>query len=223
MPSLKSKAIQLRKKQLSYRQIVKKLHVPKSTLHEWFKDLKENTRIKSILSKQAREASRLHMRSVGLKRSRLYQEIYKKYRHKAHSTYKSLKNNPLFLNGLALYWGEGDNKVENGKIRLSNIQPLMLKVFHIFIKRFLPEICDKTKMSLLLYPDHIDLACKKHWTRVVGVPLAKFTKSHYIIGKSLKRSTPYGIGTIVVSHRASKEMLSEWLLCFKKEIQNMRV
>lgn len=223
MPSIKSQAILLRKKQLSYREIEKQIHVPKSTLHEWFKNLKGNTFIKFTLSKKAREASRIHMHSVGLQRSRRYQEMYKKYRRNARVTFATFKHSSLFLNGLTLYWGEGDNKTKNGHIRLSNIQPLMLKAFHLFIKKFLPEIYDKTKMSLLLYPDHTDLACKKHWSHVVGMPLAKFTKSHYIIGKSPKRTTPYGIGTIVVNHRASKEMLDEWLVCLKKEIKNMRV
>jgi len=39
----------------------------------------------------------------------------------------------LKLAGVMLYWGEGDKKVENSQVRLSNSEPGMVKVFYLFL------------------------------------------------------------------------------------------
>ena len=108
-------------------------------------------------------------------------------------------------------------------MRVTNSNSLLVKNFYLFIKKFLPQVFQKTKMYLVLYPDLNDCKCKEHWSKMVGVPLDRFYKSQYIKGRSAKRILLFGVGTLIVSSRAYKEMIIHWLELRKKEISLVRV
>lgn len=92
----------------------------------------------------------------------------------------------------------------------------MIKYFNIFFNHYLSEVAYKIKMYLILYPDLNEHENKKIWSKVAGVPLDKFFKSQYINGRSAKKTIPYGIGTIIISSRAYKEIIIRWLELKKK-------
>lgn len=149
--------------------------------------------------------------------------LYKKYREEAAKQFVLFRQEPFFMSGLAMYWGEGDNKLQNGRVRVTNSDPRMIRAFHIFLKKYLPEISHKAKMYLILYPDLDDLRCKSFWAKSVGIPLSRFTASTYIQGRSAKRRLPYGVGTITIASRTHKEIIKTWIALFRREIRTMRV
>lgn len=216
-------AIKLRKAGQSYNEISKALKISKSTLNYWFKGRKWSDKVKVVLQKSAREGARLRMKEISLKSKRERQCLYNQMRKQASRLYKAFHKQQLFLEGLMIYWGEGDNKLENGKIRVANSNPLLIKNFYLFLKCYLPELEQKIKMYLVLYPDLNDQKCKKHWSKIVGVSLDRFFKSQYIKGRSSKRTLPFGIGTIIITSRRYKEIVIRWLELRKKEISLARV
>lgn len=213
----------LRKAGKSYNQISKSLDVSKSTLHYWFKDSLLSKKIKKRLT--ARVAVKMRGRMIKMSRmAKARRKIaYAEKRREAEKSFFLFNKEKLFNCGLMIYWGEGDNKLSNGQIRVTNSNPLMLKLFYIFLKRYLPAVSLKAKMYLILYPGLHHQACERHWSKEVKIPLDKFTKSFYIKGRSKTRKLPYGIGTIIVSSRAFKEIMIRWLELKKLEIKIARV
>ncbi|MFA5061593.1 MAG: hypothetical protein WC526_00380 [Patescibacteria group bacterium] len=170
-----------------------------------------------------KDKARERMKLVNLKTKERRQKLYSEMREEAIRLYDIYSKESLFLEGLMLYWGEGDNKLENGKIRVTNSNPLLIKNFHIFLKHYLPQISAKAKVYLVLYPDLKESGCKDCWSKIVELPLDKFFKSQYIKGHSVKRTLPFGVGTIIISSRSYKEMVMQWLELRKKEISLARV
>lgn len=219
----KDAAISLRKNGLSYSQIASRLTVSKSTLSRWFSEEPWSVRTKAKLEKINMTTAAKNITSVINQMRVVRREIYESRRNWARQVYDQYKNQPLFIGGLMLYWGEGDNKLENGQIRICNSKPEIVRMFHVFLNRYLPGLVDKIKAYLILYPDLDEISCLQHWSNVTNIPLDKFFKSQYIIGRSSKRTIPYGIGTLIVSSRAEKEVITTWIECVRQDIINSRV
>ncbi|OIO50369.1 MAG: hypothetical protein COV41_00090 [Candidatus Brennerbacteria bacterium CG11_big_fil_rev_8_21_14_0_20_43_10] len=219
----KQRAFLLRRENKSYNSIAKILSVPKSTLSDWFKKEGWSLVIKKRLIKKQGYKSRIKMKGLNAIAKQKREALYLQQRQTAYAQFRQYKNQPLFQSGLAIYWGEGDNKLENGIIRVANTDPFMLKLFHKFLKTYLPEIGDLIKAYLILYPDLNDNTCKKFWSAIIRVTPDRFLKSHYITGHHPTKRLPHGICTIYISRRAYKERICEWIELYKKEIRAMRV
>lgn len=213
----KQQAIQLRKQGKSYQQISDTIGVPKSTLSNWFSNISWSEETKKYLSELARANASKRMTMISHKRRDELKKDYQKQRVIAKEQFKKFIKERLFIAGLMIYWGEGDNKLENGMMRVSNSNPLMIKLFYKFLKRYLPEVDSKIKMYLVLYPDLNDELCKLHWSKKVGVPLDRFIKSSFIKGKTPTKRLARGIGTLTVNSRLYKERIITWIELVKKE------
>lgn len=219
----KEAALKLRAEKKSYNEISKLLGVSKGTLHYWFRNNLMSKRVKAKLTLAARKKMGKHMAMMNLKAKEKREKMYEQKRREADILYKKFGKESLFISGLMIYWGEGDNKLANGQVRVANSNPLMLKMFHLFLKRYLPLVKEKIKMYLVLYPGIDDKKCHVFWSKMVGVALDKFTKSHYIRGRSTYNKLAHGIGTIIVSSRSYKEIIMRWLALKQKEINSARV
>ncbi len=211
----KEQAVALRREGKSYSEISRIIGAPKSTLAYWFKDLGWSTELREELSSLAREKAAARMYLLTEKAKQKRHQLYSHYRELARSTFPVHISDNLFIAGLTIYWGEGDNKLENGIIRVVNTDPIMIKLFYRFLKKYLPELGAKVKLYLILYPDLDDEACKVYWSNQVGVPTERFFKTQYINGRTPTKRLAYGIGGIIVSSRAYKEMLLYWLALLK--------
>ncbi|MBI2410266.1 MAG: helix-turn-helix domain-containing protein [Candidatus Kerfeldbacteria bacterium] len=213
----KARAIDLRKQGKSYNEISAALHIPKSTLSNWFACVQWSQMTKQHLSIIHRERSRKRMKALTDDIREKRNAAYAKRRNEAKKMYPQYQQDRLFIAGLMLYWGEGDRKLQNGCIRLANSDPDMLLIFHRFLKKYLPTIYKKTKAYLILYPDLEDKAIKTFWSRHIGVSLDKFYKTHYIKGRHASKRLPYGVCTIIIRSREYKEMIDEWLQLAKSD------
>lgn len=216
----KKLALSLRRAGKSYKEIVKLTGIPKSTLSGWLMRHKWSDSIRKKLSKTQNENARVRMIAITDKARQERQTLYQKHREEAQSHFEQFFKEPLFVAGLMLYWGEGDNKLSTGQIRISNSDPMVLRFFYKFIHVYFPSIYQNVKMSLVLYPDLDDLPSKKYWSEKVGVSLDRFIKTQYIEGRSLKRTLPYGTAQIYVCSTAHKHQLLEWIECARQHIQH---
>lgn len=107
--------------------------------------------------------------------------------------------------------GEGDSKIENCNVRLTNTDPMMIKIF----SRFLRMVCkiprEKIRVAMILYPDLKEDVCKKFWCDASEIPENQFIKTQIIKGKHPTRRLNNGICIVYVSSRQLKEKIYTWI------------
>jgi len=206
----REKALSLRLKGYSYSEIRRLLGVPKATLSYWFTGL--------VLSQKAQERikKRVHEGSIQglIKRNKLQTHLARQrathMRADAEKQIKRPTQKELLLLGAALYWAEGYKKaiVKNGQersyhgISFSNSDPIMIKVFLMFLREILQITDSKIYVSIRIF-EHINAKeALKYWQKVTNLPKENFRKPYYGISKSSLGKRPYNrlpYGTIQVN------------------------
>lgn len=214
----KDKAFTLRKNGYTYSYISKELNIPKGTLSDWFQHHPWSEEIKE---KNSRASAVKNIRILNEKITKKLKEKYKNAEAEAETEFKRHKNNPLFISGLMLYMGEGDKKRGDGIIRISNIDPGVLKIFALFLKRFLFVKQEKIKFWILLYPDLNEKICKIWWKNRLQIEDKSFYKNQIIQGKHKKKRLQYGVGNIILSNKFLKTKLLKWIDLISEYIAGM--
>jgi transposase-like protein len=215
-------AIKMRKKGASYKMIVEELGVSKSTLHYWFKDLVWSKKIKERLTEKAIRTSRKRIKKVIKANKERWDKKREGFREEARKDFLRLKSNHLFIAGVMLYWGEGDQNLKY-PVRLTNINHRMIVLF----KKFLIEVCNIKKediyLSLFIYPDIEESECKQYWSNKVG--LKRFDKVQVIYGKHPTKRLEHGICSIRVNKSTGlKEKIAVWIDLLSEDLNSkMRV
>lgn len=213
----KSSAVTLRKTGKSYAEIRSLLGVPKATLSDWFRNERWSKNIKSSLNRKNLEQSRVRIVALGKIRGANLARLYAEAREEAVGEFHLLKHRPLFVAGVAIYWGEGDKATSCG-FRISNVDPLMIKTF----RRFLLDVCrveeKRIRTGLLLYPDLNEAKCKQFWIEEAGLSPDSFTKSVVIKGRTKNRKLLYGVCGLIYSSRFLKEKMLVWIGLLGKEL-----
>jgi len=203
-------AMRLRREGKSYKEIQRELGIPLSTLSGWFSNAEWSQNIRKNLESK-----------LGNKLSIAGKRRWKEWRQSAQEdgkkTYPQLRVNSLFIAGIMLYWGEGDNKLENSYVRLGNTNPNMMRLF----RRFLVEICqipeEKLRAGMILYPDLNESVSKDFWSKATGIPKNQFYKTQYIQGRHPSKRLSNGILQITHCNRQLKEKIAIWIDMFQKE------
>ena len=212
-------AIRLRKAGKSYKEIRDLLHIPKSTISDWLRSEAWSGKIRDTLAKQARLESKIRIRNLLAAKKSSLTQIYEEARQEALTEFAALKFHPLFIAALSLYWGEGD-KVSRGLVRLANTDGLMIKLF----VNFLSDICgvseNRIKVSLLIYPDLEETACKLYWANQTGLPQENFTKVIQIVGRHKTKRLQYGVCTVSTGSTYLKIKMNIWIELLAKELMN---
>lgn len=166
----KQKAIILRKRGLSYSEILREVPVAKSTLSLWLRDIglakKQQQRItnKRILSARKGAEKRRNQRI----------EITKEIKNSSRKDIKEINEKDLWLIGISLHWAEGA-KEKNGNssgIIFSNSD---LRMILIFIKWI--ESVFKINKSELVYELYIHETAniknaQSYWAKSLLIPLS---------------------------------------------------
>lgn len=203
-------AIELRKRGKSYSKISKELDIPKSTLSGWFSETNWSKEIKKELTRKANYISRKRLLRVNKARQERWEKWREEFRKAARKEFPKLLKNPLFVLGLGLYWGEGDHRLENGKVSLINTDPKIIRLFSEFLRKVIGVPEEKIRAWLILYPDLSEKKCKNFWSEASGVSLENFRKTQFIRGRHPTRRTTYGMCTIQVNSRGLKEQIFVW-------------
>ena len=207
----KEKAIELRRSGKSYSDINKNLGIPKSTLATWFKNEEWSIEIRDRLGREQSLAFPKKLEALIRANKERWAKTRQNYRDQAKIEFAKLKDNPLFIAGLMLYWGEGDKGRKGSQVKLANTDPIMIRIFYSFLKDIIAVPADKINIWLLLYPDLIDRVQKNFWSKATGIPLSQFKNSIYIQGRHPTKRLSYGVCNIYVSSREFKEKILTWL------------
>lgn len=176
-------AIVLRKQEQSYSQIKNKLHVSKSTLSLWLRDLPlSEKRVRELrdFSEKRIENFRATMRAKKLARLATV-------RSKAQLKIGKISKREFLIAGLFLYWGEG-GKTKDFTTSLSNTDPAMILCFIKWLKLIgVPN--EKLRVHMHFYQD-MDIESEiLYWSNILNLPRSAFRKSY--IKKSSRRDIKY--------------------------------
>lgn len=181
---LREKAINLRRKGLSYSEILQKIPVAKSTLSLWLRSV-------GLSKKQIQRLSRkklLAIRKGGQSRKKWRLDSTKLIKKQAHleikKKIKRIDTRDLWLMGIMLYWAEGskDKEYKPGQsVIFSNSDSLMINVFLKWIDVCLQIPVKNIKFSIYIHENH------RHnienvitfWSNTSGFPIEKFDKIYY--------------------------------------------
>jgi len=169
----REKALDLRKKEMSYSQIKDILKVSKSTLSLWLRNYPlPKQRIRELRDRNEQRIERFR------------DTMRKKKQKRLNKTYKlqknlilPLSNREVFIAGLFLYWADG-SKYRADHLSLSNTDPSMINFFIHWINRCLKVPKKKMRVSLHLYSDMDVKKEMKYWSNVLKIPLEQFIRPY---------------------------------------------
>lgn len=182
--SLRKKAISLRRKGLSYSEILLKIPVAKSTLSLWLRPIglskKQTQRLteKKLLAIQRGGESRKNWRLAATKliKEQASLEIKKKI--------KKIDARDLWIMGIMLYWAEGakDKEYKPGQsVIFGNSDPQMIKVFLKWLDICLKIPVENIQFSIYIHENHKYniKKIKAFWSDTTGYSIGKFDKIYY--------------------------------------------
>lgn len=175
----------MRREGKTYREILLKVPVAKSTLSEWFKSVELATSQKQRLTQKRLDAAQ---RGADKRRENRIAEITKLNSQGIRKVGK-LSERELWLIGTALHWAEGSKQRESSRstgLIFTNSDPNMLVVFLAWLKVIGVKKEDRV-FELYVHTDRKDevLKFKQWWARRLGIKVNDFFGVYYKQGKIL--------------------------------------
>lgn len=176
----KEESRKLRRKGLSLKEIAELLHVAKSSVSLWVRDIE----LSSIAKDQIQDrAYKLTREKVSLQIKEKYRKMRQDYRLEGYNL-----ENSNFDKLCMLYWAEG-SKCRN-VLQLTNSDPDMILYFLKLVNDVFDLKEDNVSCSFAIqcYTDVFSQEeIEKYWSQLVNEPLSKFTKTQ--VNKTSKSST----------------------------------
>ena len=169
------RATELRRKGLSYKEILEQVPVAKSTLSEWLMKMPLTKEEKAVLKRRRdgnisrgkiRAAATLH--SLKIARDEIVRET-------ARIEFGKFRTDPFFYVGLSLYWAEGAKR--NNLFGFTNSDTEMITVMLAWIERFFRVERENIRARLYIHKPYAHENCEEHWSREIDVPISNFRKT----------------------------------------------
>jgi hypothetical protein len=188
---LKQKAIQLRTQGKSYLEIQKEIHVAKSTLSFWLKDLILSNEVKEKISRRGKQISIQALIKRNKKQTLIARQKASDIRSRFSKEILKIEKSELFLLGLGLYLGEGYKRGAEGSkwkcVDIANSDPDIIQI----MMRFFRECCDVKetdfRLYLSLHDQEKETFVRDFWIQKTGLNKANFIKTSFVISSSSKK------------------------------------
>ena len=206
----KEKAIALRRKGLSYREILTEIPVSKSSLSLWLRSVGLSKKQKQRLTEKKIQAALRGAQSKREQRIKVTAEIERT----ALEDIKNISKKELWLIGIALYWAEGSKEKEwrpGSGVRFTNSDPNMIKLFLKWLKDVADVSEDSIRFSIFIHENSKnDLnAVIRHWSKVVSSPKKDFVRVYFKKNKirtNRKNTGDSYFGVLRIEVRASSTL-----------------
>lgn len=217
---LQGRALQLRRQGMTYSAISSELKVAKSTLASWFQKSLENfSEITKKNISENRKESKERLLEFTKKQKKMLFLKYEQAVKDAQREFEKFKLDPLFVAGLMLYAGEGDNKSRH-HIRISNTDWKLHSIFLTFCEKYLLFSRQNIHIQLLIYADNPQDELENFWSEKTAIHKKNFYKTQIIQGKS-KRRLQFGICMTIINSTRLKYKLLEWISLCKEQFAGM--
>lgn len=206
----KAKVIELRKTGLSYSQIQKIVHVSKSTLSVWCRDIQLNKlqkeNLENIRKKSARAGSHIAARNKIAKRNTKSKEIHSL----AIQELGEINKRERFVAGIALYLGDGYKT--DKRFGFSNADPRIIKLMMSWLLEFTNIEKRKIHGRIWLHDDLDEKVAKSFWSKLLDIKESNFIKSYVVKNKPnskkiRKNIHNYGVFSLIVNNKDLQEKM----------------
>lgn len=179
-PDLKEKSIELRKRGLSYSEIIRQIPVSKSTLSLWLHLVELSKKQKQRLTDKKLASALKGAQARKTQRIKISNEI----KVESCAQIKSINYKELLLIGTALYWAEGSKEKEHSVsqgVIFSNSDPLMIKLFIKWLKEILNVKEEEIVPEIYIHENSINniVAVKKYWSGITNIPISEFNRVYF--------------------------------------------
>lgn len=183
---LKSHARLLRNQGESVKAIAQKLHVSKSTVSLWVRDIILSQSQLEILQNNKLKGAQLGRFNGSLIQKQRRIKLINEFQAEGMDYFNKFSKSDLFITGLALYWAEGSKK--NREVKIVNSDPKMI----VFMIKWL-LICFPLTINDLAGSVNINITHKDreksvldYWFKLTNIPLGRFRKTNFIKSKAVK-------------------------------------
>jgi len=156
--------------------------------------------------------ARKNLLAANIARANKQIEKRESYVKEAQMEFERLADNPLFLIGLGIYWGEGD-KTDNGRVAVINTDPELLRIVVNFYRQCLGISDSILRIGLFLYEDIDRNVAIAFWSDKLKVSPQQFIKIQILKSRSrlTEHKTKYGICSLYFSSTRFSIKIHEWI------------
>lgn len=198
-PHLYNRALELRQAGWSYKMIETEIGVARSTLSGWLRNVtvvEYDPRVQQRVLKNQQLAAQRNRERAEVSQQQIQAETAIEMRDLLHG---GLSNRELFLMGLMLYWAEGGKTHHH--ISLSNSDPLVVKIFVLWLEQCLGVQRNQLRANVHAYPDVDVDNTEAYWADVIGINRNQFYKIQidYRANKTVEKCGKLPHGTVHVT------------------------
>ncbi len=211
----KLQARALRRKGLSYREILTHVNVSKSTIREWCKDTKLTKRQekKLLLNRQFGQKKGSLVAAENKRQKRIKRTL--EIQNQAKRKLGVISNRDKFLVGIALYVAEGD-KSRDGHGGFSNADPRLIKFMIDWLLKFTGIPMIRIRGAIWLHEELNEKSAKRFWSKLTGIPLDQFHKTYIAKNKTYSKKVrknihKYGVFSIRFSDSDTHRKIMGWI------------
>lgn len=181
----KNIAIEMRRKGMSYSEIENQIHVPKSTLSFWLKNLKLTPEQTKKLDQNKIEG----LKRGSVKKIRKTLQMIADIKKSSASDIKGITKKELWLMGIILYWRErllsgNENDLRKG-VKFTSSDPYLIKFFLKWLKEIGGIKNDEIQFDIFVGKDKKSAIHEiiEFWSEVVGVPEQYIFRIYFLKNK----------------------------------------
>lgn len=178
---LRLEARKLREQGVSIKSIARQLHVSKSSVSYWVRDIiltmQQLERLKQSES-QGRARGRIKIMLINSERRKA---ITEHYRSEGMMEVSKLSDRELLLTGIAFYWAEGSKSFRNRRVEFCNSDPRMIKFLMLWLTKCLHVKLEDLRCVVGINQMHKNREeiVKAYWSKVINIPLDQFRKTSF--------------------------------------------
>lgn len=166
----RKQVLSLRKRGMTYSEILKEVQVSKSTISLWLRDAKLSNPQQQKLTERKRAAQ---LRG-GLRKKEIRIDKSSKIFERCLSEIGSLSNREFLLIGAALYWAEGSKQKPHrpsSKLQFGNSDPEMIRLYVDWLRTVLKIHDGDITLTLYLHDNYRERTqeFEHHWLKVTSL------------------------------------------------------
>ena len=168
-------AIDMRKRGISYSEIENRIHIPKSTLSYWLKNIKLTPEQTKKLNDKRTEVAKANALKKVSRTSRMIEEVKKS----SSRDIKEISKKELWLIGIVLYWKNGNKSDLKKGVHFSSSDPAMIKLFLKWLREIGNIKDSEIKFDIFIKQKSKDKGPAQeaiaYWSKVSGLPKGYFS------------------------------------------------
>jgi transcriptional regulator with XRE-family HTH domain len=210
----KDDAVALRKQGLTYREILTRLPVSKSSLSYWLRNIELSRPQLARISYRNDKVKRKFRYCNDLKR-KLSNERKENILNEASGEISKLSEKELKLIGIALYWAEGYKASAWKSVSFTNTDPEMIKLMMKWFRTICNVSENRFRVRIQCHGIRQIKEAEEYWRKITRIPAEQFIKPYIKISPTSKKKmgnlAPYGICSIRIADTALLARIRGWI------------